>query len=87
MHTTRKDGTPTEYGFDCGHQQTETIGDCTASLYKEHGTYHVRAHDHGTHTRIMWQTFTAIPDARKAYYEARNLCADRLAHDPYKDAR
>ena len=86
MITTRKDGTPSEWGFDCGHQQTETIGSCSAAIYKEHGAYHVRAHDHATHTRLMWQTFTDVNDARKAYHDARNLCADRLAYDAYKVA-
>lgn len=39
-------------------------------LWIEHGTYHVRAHDHELHGRLFWDSFDTITAARTRYSKA-----------------
>lgn len=71
MNTHTASGRPTPYGFDCGYQETTEAHDVTVTLYREHGTYHVRAHDHARHERLAWTRYEMIGPARREY--------DRLA--------
>lgn len=41
----RADGSPTTYGFRCGHVQRFEIATGAAEIYMEHGCYHVRRFD------------------------------------------
>jgi hypothetical protein len=62
---------PTAYEFACGACQVRTLApDFRITLWKEHGTYHVRGHDFSTHTRVFWDSFRTLTEARKRFAEA-----------------
>lgn len=66
MRTHTANGT-TPYGFDCGYQDTNEHKGVSTRLYREHGTYHVRQHDHVRNERLAWERFERLTDARKRY--------------------
>src|ERR1700759_403472 len=59
----------TAYEFACGYVQHAERGmqhdpenlaptaGVSLTLWKEHGTFHVRAHDFGKHERLFWDSF------------------------------
>ncbi len=58
----------TKQQLACGYVQREYLyDDATVSLWMEHGVYHVRAHDFETHTRLFWDAFPTLTEARKRY--------------------
>lgn len=62
-----KDGSLSSYAFDCGYQELEDSGEIRTRLYKEHGVYHVRCHDHKNQVRLVWETFGYLKPARRYY--------------------
>ena len=62
-----KKGNLSAYGFACGYVQSESKGNATKKLYKEHNTYHlimVRAGE-----RKIWLSYESneLAKARKDY--------------------
>lgn len=70
MNTSMKnaDGSPTAYALACGDTQTATTRTGAAvTLWMEHGTYHVRTHDHNGRGRLAWDVFDNLTEARRAF--------------------
>ena len=65
--TLRADGRTSAYGFACGYQDITEVGDVRVRTYQEHGTFHVRSHDHGTHERIAWHVTRSLGEARRLH--------------------
>jgi hypothetical protein len=62
-----KAGRLTHYALACGYierKETETI---KIDLWHEGSCFHVRAHDFNIHTRIFWESFNTLTNARKFY--------------------
>ena len=55
------------YNLACGYVQRFERGNFTVSLWKEHGVYHVRAHEFDGRGRIAWEVFSTLKPARKAF--------------------
>ena len=62
-----KDGTLTTYAFACGYIETKEKNGISATLWLEHGTWHIRQHDHNEGKRIFWASTNSLVAARKAY--------------------
>jgi hypothetical protein len=62
----------TAYGFACGYIEELEYNNRRIQLWHEHGTYHVRAHDYNTHTRLFWECFDKLADARR-YYNKQSI--------------
>ena len=70
----RKNGTPTAYGFACGyHAQRHPEGThlVTVTIWKEHGVFHVRAHDFTDQRRLCWNTFRLVNEAYRHFYSVK----------------
>lgn len=65
-----KTGRITAYGFACGYIERHESCGVAVTLWKEHGTYHVRAHG-GNIGRIFWDSFPNLAAARKRYELAK----------------
>lgn len=48
------------------------------TLWRELGTYHVRAHDFRQHAHIFWYSFATLKDARKLFAAAVNAKRDTV---------
>jgi hypothetical protein len=55
------------YNLACGYVQRFEQGSFRVSLWKEHGVYHVRAHEFDGRGRIAWDVFETLTDARKSF--------------------
>lgn len=76
-----KAGKLTPYGLSCGYVELFEIGGVTIRLWLEHGTYHVRGHNHTTGQRLYWEAFPGnnLTEARRFYDRA---CAkERKRHE------
>jgi len=62
-----KRGRVTAYGLACGYVETKSGHGRDVTLWREHGTYHVRATDTETRARVFWDSFATLADARKRY--------------------
>jgi hypothetical protein len=73
-----KDGSLTRYALACGYVEKEyhnyPQGRAYTTLYMEHGVYNVRSFDYDNHTRILWESFPYLKDARRRY---REVCSGR----------
>jgi hypothetical protein len=60
---------PTAYEFACGAVQRRRLApDFDVTLWREHGVYHVRAHNHGAEGgRVFWDSFRTLTEARKRF--------------------
>lgn len=83
------DGSPSAYGFACGYVMRYEKGACSAELYKEHGTYHVRAFNRdkvgkGDGSSLSpwrrWHSTSKRGRARAIYRALRHAC--RTGKDP-----
>lgn len=69
-------GKITAYQAACGAVQRIELKQCdhhsvtSIDLWVEHGTYHVRAHDHELHGRLFWASYDTITAARTRYNKA-----------------
>jgi len=36
-------------------------------LWREHGIYHVRAHNFDSHRRLVWRSFSRVTEARREF--------------------
>lgn len=65
----------TAYELSCGCVQIceqpiiadGTSGSIRTTMWKEHGSYHVRTHNHATHVRLVWNVFPTLKDARREF--------------------
>lgn len=62
-----KGGLVSAYGFGCGYSERAKFGETEITLWCEHGTYHVRAHNFGIHGRLFWDSFRLLAAARKRF--------------------
>jgi len=58
------------YALACGCIERKHYGNVQVTLWLEHGTYHVRAHDFEQHKRIFWDSFRTLSQARKCFSAA-----------------
>ena len=65
-----KTGELSAYSFACGYVEVDFIAEVRLSMWKEHNTYHVRAHDNKAGQRLFWDVFDTIGPARKRYRQA-----------------
>ncbi len=65
------------YEFLCGYAQRVETPDCTVSagisltLWMEHRTFHVRAHNFTTDERIFWDSFDTMTQANRRFFKAK----------------
>jgi hypothetical protein len=53
------------YGLACGFvERYIPVKGIEVTLWREHGAYHVRAHNFNTGKRLMWRAFRTIRAAR-----------------------
>lgn len=62
-----KNGDLSAYGLGCGYIQSHNNHGLNVTLWREHGAYHVRAHDFTTGKRMVWEVFGHLGPARKLY--------------------
>lgn len=62
-------GKLTAYALACGYIEKKERGTVQVTLWREHGVYHVRAHDF-ERGRIFWDSFITLTDARKRFSAA-----------------
>jgi hypothetical protein len=60
-------GRLTRYGLACGYVEQTWINETHVSLWMEHSTLHVRAHDHSEGKRLLWDSFSTVTEARKDF--------------------
>ena len=61
-----KAGRLTRYAIHCGYVEKKISGPVETTLWHEGGPlYHVRQHNFETHTRIFWESFETLTEARK----------------------
>jgi hypothetical protein len=61
-----ENGWLSEYALDCGYIERIDHNNQWLSLWKE-GCYHVRWHNFETDTRILWESFDTVEEARKFF--------------------
>lgn len=76
MITHTEKGRLTDYGLSLGMIERWTgkpveLRMVSLNLWKEHGTYHVRAHDHDCLGRLFWDSFDTLTAARKRFDSAK----------------
>jgi hypothetical protein len=54
------------YELACGYIQRIEKKGVVVTLWREHGVYHVRAHEYSK-GRIQWNTFRLLKDAHKSF--------------------
>jgi hypothetical protein len=65
--------------LSCGYVQRREWNGIRVSLWREHSTYHVRAHDFNTGTRLDWEVRAKLTEARKQYsIMCRKFIRDRI---------
>jgi len=64
FHTAR--GLLTAYALACGYIHVRVRNTVSVTLWREHGCYHVRAHD-SERGRLWWDSFITLTDARKRF--------------------
>lgn len=55
----------TAYQFACGYVDRVERGKVWVTLWKEHGVYHVRAHEFDGRGRLAWKVFQTLTAARR----------------------
>jgi predicted metal-dependent hydrolase len=63
------------YQLACGGIQTyaklHQSAKITLTLWREHGVYHVRSHNHDSHRRLVWECKRTLTEARRAFGNQR----------------
>ena len=75
LQTTRKENTA--YALACGYVTRKYYGAISVDLWREHGVYHVRAHDHATGKRQFWESFRTLKEAQAFYKEIKFSVVER----------
>lgn len=68
-------GNLTDYALSCGYRESKggtDTGNLHVTLWKEHSTYHVRAHYIG-YGRLFWESFPTLTAARKLFAETKTI--------------
>ena len=55
------------YALSCGYLQSYSQANLRVTLWREHGVYHVRAHEFDGAGRLDWQAFRTLHKARKHF--------------------
>ncbi len=55
------------YDLACGYVRSTYVGEVNITLWMEHGTYHIRAHDHGNSKRLWWDVCATLTAANKRF--------------------
>ena len=58
-----KNGSLTRYAFSCGYIEQKETDAITLQLYLD-GVWHVKAYDYENHSRLFWECFDKLTDAR-----------------------
>lgn len=64
-------GRCTPYALACGYIEQFEANEKRVTLWSEHGTLHVRAHDFKAHKRIFWDCPETLAQARKRFDSAK----------------
>ena len=64
-------GRLTPYSLACGYVEQYESNGKSVTLWREHGTLHVRAHDFNTGTRLFWDCPETLTEARKRFDGAK----------------
>lgn len=74
MKLKTKTGRLTAYAFACGYIERKTTGHAIeTTLWKEHGTYHVRQYDALHKCRVFWQATGSLTTARQLFNQQPGL--------------
>jgi hypothetical protein len=66
-----KAGRLTPYALACGYVERKSVDNVETTLWHEGGpVFHVRKHDFNVHSRIFWESFPKLSDARKCFDKA-----------------
>lgn len=69
----------THFGLACGYIEQRNLKgyvDANVTLWREHGTLHVRAHDFLCHKRLFWECPETLTEARKLFAHAEaHICS------------
>lgn len=69
-----KNGRLKPYALACGYMEEKEAGAVRLQLWADSGVYHVKAFDFAKHSRIFWQCFDTLTQARRFYdAQARQL--------------
>ena len=63
----------TAYEFACGFVERIEKNNTRITTWKEHGVYHVRAHEFEGRGRLEWNSFRTLQEARKDFARLRRL--------------
>lgn len=67
-------GRLTAYALGCGYiAQSGSLDGVNTQLWREHGKYHVRQHNHATGKRVVWDVLDTLKEARRVFDA---LCRD-----------
>ena len=70
---------PSAYEFACGGIQSFNAGNLRVTIWREHGVYHVRAHEFDGRGRIDWKAFPTLARARKYFgFLIRHLTSETV---------
>ena len=69
--------TLTHYELSGGYVQIAESNGTRVTLWKEHGVFHVRAHDFDSGKRIVWKSYRTLTDAREAWRAWKHACITR----------
>ena len=70
-----KAGRVTPYALACGYIEQFEANGKRVTLWAEHGSLHVRAHDFKNHNRIFWDCPDTLTQARKRFDVAKREIA------------
>jgi hypothetical protein len=56
-----------DYELSCGYVESAMRNKVQVKLWKEHGVYHIRAHDFNSHARIDWKVYPELKQARACF--------------------
>ncbi len=71
MEIKTKSGELSSYGLACGYVERYEKNNVRLTLWKEHNAYHVRKHNFNDGTRIFWDTFNTLTEAKGLYKLAK----------------
>lgn len=68
---TTKTGRPTRYAMACGdgerYVHKTPVTHIEVSIWMEHGSFNVRAHNFTTHVRLTWTGWPTLTEARREF--------------------
>lgn len=71
-----KTGRLTAYALACGYIEQFEANEKRVTLWAEHGSLHVRAHDFANNKRVFWDCPETLTQARKRFDVAKRAIAE-----------